>query len=384
MQLNADWEEGLPWLLLAAREVTQESTGFSPNELVFGHMVRGLLAALKSGWEEAEPPQNLIDYVNGFSHCLYAATELAKEKLASAQNKMKRIHDQRAEGRNFSVDDQVLALLPSVKSPFQAKFMGPYTVVKQLSEQNYLISMPKRRKKTQLCHVNLLKPYHARESQTQDASADVAPAVGAHPVCVGNTLKVYGDRFCEDGLPQLDLAVLTGRLKNSQMLANLDLVVGHLSEAQRTELVDLIHSFPSLFGDTPSCTQVLEHNIDVGEAKPIKQHFYPVNAEKRVLLAAEIGYMLSNGIAEPSSSAWASPCVLVPKPDKMQRFCTDYRKVNSVTKPDSYPLPRMDDCVDQVGSARFISKFDLLKGYWQVPLSQRAWEISAFVTPARL
>lgn len=124
--------------------------------------------------------------------------------------------------------------------------------------------------------------------------------------------------------------MLTGRLKNSQMLANLDLVVGHLSEAQRTELVDLILKFPSLFGDTPSCTHVLEHDIEVGEAKLIKQHFYRVSAKKCVLLDAEIGYMLSNGIAEPSSSAWASPC----QPDKTQRFCTDYRKVNSVTKPD--------------------------------------------------
>ena len=61
MQLNANWEEGLPWLLLVAKEVTQENTEFGPNELV-----RGPLAALKSGWEEAEPPQNLIDYVNGF------------------------------------------------------------------------------------------------------------------------------------------------------------------------------------------------------------------------------------------------------------------------------------------------------------------------------
>ena len=99
VQLNADWEEGLPWLLLAAREVTQESRGFSPNELVFGHTVRGPLAALKSGWEEAEPPQNLIDYVNGFRHRLYAATEMAKEQLASTQKKMKRIYDQRATSR---------------------------------------------------------------------------------------------------------------------------------------------------------------------------------------------------------------------------------------------------------------------------------------------
>lgn len=60
------------------------------------------------------------------------------------------------------------------------------------------------------------------------------------------------------------------------------------------------------------------------------------------------------------------------------------RKVNSVTKSDSFPLPRMDDCIDLVGSAKFVSKFDLLKGYWQVPLSERAQEISSFVTPSGL
>ncbi|KAI3372618.1 hypothetical protein L3Q82_023087, partial [Scortum barcoo] len=56
-------------------------------------------------------------------------------------------------------------------------------------------------------------------------------------------------------------------------------------------------------------------------------------------------------------------------------------QVNKVTKADSYPLPRMQDCIDLVGSAKFVSKFDLLKGYWQVPLTARAREISAFTTP---
>lgn len=69
------------------------------------------------------------------------------------------------------------------------------------------------------------------------------------------------------------------------------------------------------------------------------------------------------------------------KLDKSPRFCTDYRKINGFTKPDAYPLPRMEDCVDQVGLAQFVSKFDLLKGYWQVPLSKGAREISAFVMP---
>jgi len=52
-----------------------------------------------------------------------------------------------------------------------------------------------------------------------------------------------------------------------------------------------------------------------------------------------------------------------------------------VTKADSYPLPRIEDCIDRIGHSRYVTKFDLLKGYWQVPLTNRAKEISAFVTP---
>ena len=75
------------------------------------------------------------------------------------------------------------------------------------------------------------------------------------------------------------------------------------------------------------------------------------------------------------------PCVLVPKGNGAYRFCTDFQKVNAVTKADSYPIPRVEDCIDHIGVAKFMSKFDLLKGYWQVPLTARAKEISAFVTP---
>lgn len=58
-----------------------------------------------------------------------------------------------------------------------------------------------------------------------------------------------------------------------------------------------------------------------------------------------------------------APCLLVEKSDKSPRCCIDFHKVNSVTKPDSYPLPQVKDCVDQVGTAKYVSKFDLLKGY---------------------
>ncbi len=95
----------------------------------------------------------------------------------------------------------------------------------------------------------------------------------------------------------------------------------------------------------------------------------------------ETQYLIEHGLAVPSSSPWCSPCLLVPKSDGTSRFCTDYRKVNQLTKSDSFPLPRIDDCVDRIGQAKFVTKLDLLKGYWQVPLTDRASEISAFATP---
>ena len=61
-------------------------------------------------------------------------------------------------------------------------------------------------------------------------------------------------------------------------------------------------------------------------------------------------------------------------------MCTDYRKVNYVTKTDSFQIPRIDDCIDKVGNSKYVTKFDLLKGFWQVPLIDKAKEVSAFAT----
>lgn len=79
-----------------------------------------------------------------------------------------------------------------------------------------------------------------------------------------------------------------------------------------------------------------------------------------------VSYLLENGLAEPrKKSSWSSPCLLTPKADGTPRFCTDFKEVNAVTVPDSFPLPQMEDCIDSISSAVFISKL----------------EISAFVTP---
>lgn len=74
--------------------------------------------------------------------------------------------------------------------------------------------------------------------------------------------------------------------------------------------------------------------------------------------------MLENGIAEPSSSSWSLPCLLPIKSDGSDQFCTDFWKVNGVTKPDCYRLLLVNDCVDHVSNASYATKLDLLKDNW--------------------
>ena len=74
--------------------------------------------------------------------------------------------------------------------------------------------------------------------------------------------------------------------------------------------------------------------------------------------------MLDAGVIEPANSEWASPVVLAPNPDGSLRFCVNYRKLNSLTVKDTYPLPRMDECIDSMGEAQFVTALDANSGYW--------------------
>jgi len=82
--------------------------------------------------------------------------------------------------------------------------------------------------------------------------------------------------------------------------------------------------------------------------------------------AAEVESQLAADVIEPTSSEWGFPVVLVPKKDGTLRFCVDYRLLNAVSKRDSYPLPRMDECIDSLGEAKVFSTLDCNAGYWQV------------------
>jgi len=92
----------------------------------------------------------------------------------------------------------------------------------------------------------------------------------------------------------------------------------------------------------------------------------------------EVEKMLAKGIIEPLSSPWSSPVILVKKKDGTIRFCVDYRKVNGVTVKDSYPLPRIEDCLDALSGSQWFCTLELASGYWQVKMAEKDKEKTAF------
>ncbi|GFX68488.1 hypothetical protein TNCV_2431951 [Trichonephila clavipes] len=106
-----------------------------------------------------------------------------------------------------------------------------------------------------------------------------------------------------------------------------------------------------------------------------------MNPSKKEILKREIDRLLAEGIIEECESPYASPVVLIPKPNGTFRLCIDYRKLNEIAVADTYPLPRMDDLLHQAKLTPFMSTLDLRAGYHQVKVHVEDQDKTAFVCP---
>ena len=396
------WDDHLDWLLFAFRESLQESLGFSPFEVLYGRNVRGPLKVLKDKWFESHSqPLTVQEYVSSLMDKLAHIRNFAKNNLNLSQIKSKQHYDKKAIPREFLPGQQVLVFLPVPGAPLTKKYSGPYVVEKRLNPVNYVVATPDRRKKNQLVHVNLMKPYFCRNPEEisrkpivnktggvvpdgpSDATTAVALCMGLDTE-MGTGLNAAGESEDFNNLPSLPSH--KDPLSNSVILDDLANYYDNLSPNQLSDLAKIFQQYPSVTSDTPGCCTYLFHDIKLNSSceSPIRQTPYRLNPARKKIMDQEIAYLLNNNLAEPSMSPWASPCLLVPKPDGSHRLCTDYRKVNRVTIRDSYPLPVIDDLVDRIGYAKFITTVDLMKGYYQIPLTPHAREISAFITHSGL
>ena len=155
------------------------------------------------------------------------------------------------------------------------------------------------------------------------------------------------------------------------------------SEADKASLKSLLVEFQDVFATSDTDLgnfTTIEHRIDIGDAKPVALplrrcpiHF--VDEEKK-----ELEKMLSCGVIKPSQSEWAAAPVLVRKRDDKIRWCLDFRRLNALTKKDTFPLPNMTECIDSLDGNQWFSKLDANSAYWQIGLHEDDREKTAFRT----
>ena len=157
-----------------------------------------------------------------------------------------------------------------------------------------------------------------------------------------------------------------------------------LGDTGRQSLCDLLHRYAHVFpapGEpVTGRSKSVQHQIETNEGRPVRcgpRRLAPAGLRREQDCVKE---MLTGGQIEPSDSPWASPVVLVTKKDGSTRFCVDYRRLNSLTVKDAYPLPRIDDSLRLLGNQQWFSTMDLASGYWQVAMSPEAKRKAAFVT----
>jgi len=148
-----------------------------------------------------------------------------------------------------------------------------------------------------------------------------------------------------------------------------------LTEPQQRDIERICENLKTTLTKEPGLTNLVEFSIDTGDSEPIAQRPYNTPMHFRESIDTEIDWLLEKGYIRKSTSAWAS----VRKPDGSAWLCVDYKRVNAVTTPQPFYMPRVEEVLESVGKARFISKMDLAKGYYQIRVKEQDIAKTAFV-----
>ena len=350
------WDTYVAPALYAYREVPQASTGYAPAMLLFGRPIAGPLDALKQAWTNEqldESERNASRYVKELQNRLTTSWTLASRNLKLARARQAKYYNRHAKDRELYAGDKVLLLLPSGNNKLQISWQGPYTVLEKLSRTNYRIDV---NGKHRVYHINLLKRYQERE-----------PIHQLMVMAVAEEVPSTEDLALDYPIEQTE--------SHEDVTLNPELTRDHHEELRKL----LAKHSPSLT-DQPGRTDLVEVDMTLTDFTPICSKPYPVPLAKEQVIEQEIETMLRNGIISPSQSAYSAPVLLLRKPNGEHRMCVDFRKLNAVTHFQPEPLPEQTRLFSKLSHAKYFSKIDLSKGFYQIPVPKHLRGYLAFST----
>ena len=367
-----DWDRYLPAVLFAYREVPQESTRFSPFELLYGRNVRGPMNILKQIWlkeDNEDAPVNTYQYVLELRQKIESTCEMAREALLKANQRYRKYYDRKAKPRSLNPGDQVLLLLPTDNNKLLLAWKGPFKVLHKVAKYDYSIEI---KGQPRTFHINMLKRYISRDEKCRNQEEEISSC--------STILEIVSSAIVEE--EDLEEESLTELFTAKSKETYKDVHIGdELTPEQRRQAEELIFEFQDIFTEQPKTSTIEEHKIELTSQEPIRQKPYPLPYSMREIVQEEIKAMLEAGVIERTDSPYASPIVLVRKKDGTNRFCIDFRRLNKITVFDGEPMPSVADIFVKLQNDIYFSKLDLSKGYWQIPMREEDKAKTAFVTP---
>ncbi|KAI3629418.1 hypothetical protein MIR68_012547, partial [Amoeboaphelidium protococcarum] len=161
-------------------------------------------------------------------------------------------------------------------------------------------------------------------------------------------------------------------------------VKSDLDTKNHQKLVGMLEEFQDVFKQKLSglpSSRDIEHKIKLIDDQPVYRPPYRLSPREQEALEKQLAEMLDQGLIRPSSSPFASPVLFVKKKDGTLRMVIDYRMLNRKTVKDRYPLPRIDQLLDNTVGARVFSKLDLVIGFYQILMKSEDVHKTAFSTP---
>ena len=345
----AEWDKQLKFLLFAYRSTPHCTTGYAPFTLLFGRDVRGPLDILHETWLQGSCEQaSMHEWLKGVQAQIKEMSVLVASKESKAKSQMKAQFDKSSSVKHFEKVDLVLVWKPGIHSKMGASWDGPYVVGEKKSPVTYAVYVSNQPHRAKVLHVNLLKKW-------------TTPASHIHRVAIVQDEDDV-DEICPVGL----------RLGRPEFVP---------SRQQQAALDKVLSDFPAVLKDEPGRTSLAKLVINTGGHPPVSFHPYRIAPRYKEEVKAQIDKLLELGILRPSTSPWSSGIITVRKKDGRVRICVDFRAVNGITEPDPYQMPLIEELLDILGSAKFISKVDLNKGFHQIPIAGQDMLKTAFCTP---
>ncbi|XP_072015789.1 uncharacterized protein [Amphiura filiformis] len=381
-----DWDRYIAPLLFAYRETPQESTGFSPFELLYGRTVRGPMTILKELWTgHGQEPETktTYQYILDLQQRLEGTCQVAREELKRAKMKQRIQYNRKARHRSFEVGDEVLLLIPTDNNKILMQWKGPFKVKEKLNSMNYRVDFGHR---TQTFHANMLKKYHRREDtaalRTQDTTFEFSALCiqeSRFELAAAAVIEEDEDSSDQDqpyfGIEDMHIPSMKAKesVKDVHISSSLD-------EFQKTQVKRILGNFKDTLTDVPGRTNLGKHTIVVTDETPIRRRPYPIPHALREEVQRDIESMLEMGVISKSNSPYAFPLVAIRKGDGTLRSCVDMRLLNQVTVFDAEPVPDQEEIFSKLSEDQYFTKIDLCKEYWQIPMDEASKKYTTFIT----